>query len=190
MTGMHALWLPIVLSAVAVFVVSSLVHMLLDMVVGWHKHDFRPLPNQDAVMDALRPFGIAPGDYVLPRPGDMKDMRTPEFKEKINKGPKVVMTVLPPGMYGVGRSLGLWFVYLLVVNTFAAYVTGRALPPGADYLHVFRFAGTTAFLGFSGALWQAWVWYNKSLGTTIRSTIDGLIYALVSAGIFGYLWPR
>ncbi len=90
MTGMHALWLPIVLSAAAVFVVSSLVHMLLDMVVGWHKHDFRPLPNQDAVMAALRPFAIAPGDYTLPRPDNMQQMRSPEFKEMINKGPKVV----------------------------------------------------------------------------------------------------
>lgn len=141
-------------------------------------------------MNALRPFGIAPGDYMLPRPDNMKDMQSAEFKERIMKGPKVIMTVLPPGMWGMGRNLGLWFAYLLVVNTFAAYVTGRALAPGADYLHVFRFVGATAFLGFSLALWQMWVWYQRSLGTTIRSTIDGLIYALVTAGIFGQFWPR
>ena len=190
MTGMHALWIPIVLSAVAVFFVSFVVHMALDMVIAWHKNDYQQVPNQDAVMDALRPFAIAPGDYMLPRAGSMAALRTPEFMEKMNKGPKIVMTVLPNGMSGMGRNLGLWFVYLLVVNTFAAYVTGRALPPGSDYLHVFRFVGTTAFLGFSVALWQMWIWYRRALGTTIRSTIDGLLYALVTAGIFGYFWPR
>ncbi|MGH7654515.1 MAG: hypothetical protein ACREN6_07630 [Gemmatimonadaceae bacterium] len=190
MTGMHALWIPIVLSAVALFLVSSLIHMALDAIIGWHKHDYEKVPNQDAVMDALRPFAIPQGDYMLPSPDSMKDMRSAEYKEKIMKGPKVIMTVLPPGMWGMGRNLGLWFVYLLVVNAFAAYVTGRALPPGADYLQVFRFVGTAAFLGFSVALWQMWIWYQRSLGTTIRSTIDGLIYALVAAGIFGHFWPR
>lgn len=190
MTGMHALWIPIVLSAVAVFVVSSIIHMALDAVIPWHKNDYREVPNQDAVMNALRPFAIAPGDYMLPRAGSMEVMRTPEFMEKLNKGPKIVMTVMPNGMTGMGRNLGFWFVYLVAVNTFAAYVTGRALPPGAEYLQVFRFAATTAFMGFSLALWQASIWYQRSLGTTIRSTIDGLIFALITGGIFGYFWPR
>jgi hypothetical protein len=190
MTGMHALWIPIVLSAVVLFVVSSLFHMMLDMIIPWHNQDYAKVPQQDAVMNALRPFAIPPGDYMLPRPDNMKDMRTPEFMERLNKGPKVIMTVMPNGMSGMGRSLGLWFVYLLGVNVFAAYVTGRALAPGAAYLPVFRFAATTAFLGFTAALWQGWIWYQRSLGTTIRSTIDGLIYALIAGGLFGHFWPR
>jgi hypothetical protein len=187
---MHALWIPIVLAAVATFLVSSIIHMAVDVVIPWHKNDYGQVPNQDAVMEALRPFALAPGDYMLPRPDTMKDMQSDAFKAKLMKGPKVIMTVLPPGMWGMGRNLGLWFAYLLVVNACAAYVTGRALPPGADYLPVFRFAGTAAFLGFSVALWQMWIWYQRSLGTTLRSSIDGLIYALISAGIFGHFWPR
>jgi hypothetical protein len=190
MTGMHALWIPIVLSAAAIFVVSSIIHMMLDKLIPWHKNDYSKVPQQDAVMAALRPFAIPPGDYLLPRPDTMEDMRTPEFMEKVNKGPKVVMTVMPNGIGSMGRSLGLWFLYLLGVNVFAAYVTGRALPPGAEYLAVFRFVGTTAFLGFAAALWQGWIWFQRSLGTTIRSTIDGLIFALIAGGIFGYFWPR
>ena len=186
MTGMHALWMPIVLSSVIVFIVSSVIHMASP----WHKNDYPQLPNQDAIMDALRPFKMAPGDYMLPRPSSMAEMKTPAFIEKVNKGPKVVMTVMQPGMTGMGKNLAGWFVYLLAVNTFAAYVAGRALPVGAGYLHVFRFVGTTAFLGFSLALWQLTIWYSRSMSITVKSTIDGLIYALLAAGTFGWLRPR
>ena len=187
MTGMHALWQPMVLSAVIVFVASSLIHMLLS---GWHASDYAKLPSQDAVMDALRPFGIAPGDYAMPRPDSMADMRSAAFKEKADKGPRMILTVLPNGFSGMGAQMGAWFVYCLAISVFAAYVSGRAMPPGSNYLHVFRFAGVTAFLGYSGALWQLSIWYRRSLTTTITSTIDGFIYALLTAGTFGWLWPR
>ena len=190
MTGMHALWIPIIVSSIAIFVVSSIIHMMVDTVIPWHKNDYRAVPQEDAVMNALRPFAIPPGDYFFPRPASMADMKTAEYMDKANKGPKIVMTVMPNGMGGMGRNLGFWFVYLLVVNVFAAYITGRALAPGAEYLSVFRFAATTAFLGFSLALWQASIWYQRSLGTTVRSTIDGLIFGLIAGGIFGYFWPR
>ena len=186
MTGMHALWIPIVLSAVIVFVVSSIIHMMSP----WHKGDYPQLPNQDAIMDALRPFALAPGDYMLPRPNDMADMKSDAFKEKVNRGPKLIMTVMQPGMTGMGKNLAGWFVYLLVVGVFAAYVAGRALPTSADYLHVYRFVGVTSFLAYAGALWQASIWYSKPVSTTVKSTIDGLIYALLTAGTFGWLWPR
>jgi hypothetical protein len=187
MTGMHALWMPIVLSAVFVFVASSLIHMVLS---GWHASDYGKLPNQDAVMDALRPFAISPGDYMVPRPDSMADMRSAAFKEKTDKGPRIVMTVLPNGFSGVGAQMGSWFAYCLVISVFAAYVAGRALRPGTEYLHVFRFAGVAAFLGYSAALWQLSIWYRRSLTTTIKATIDGFIYALLTAGTFGWLWPR
>jgi hypothetical protein len=186
MTGMHALWLPIVLAAVFCHIVSALVHMVLP----WHKSDYPKLPNQDAIMDALRPFSLQPGDYMLPRPDSMADMKSAAFLEKVNKGPKVIMTVMQPGMHGMGKQLGMWFVYLLVVNAFAAYITGRALPVGSDYLRVFRFVGATSFMGFALALWQLQIWYSRSTSTTIKSTVDGLIYALITAGTFGWLWPR
>ena len=100
MTGMQALWLPIVLSAVFAFIASSILHMMTH----WHASDYTKLPNEDAIMDALRPFAIPPGDYVMPRPNDMRDMGSPEFKEKMNKGPKIMMTVLPTGMTRDGQA--------------------------------------------------------------------------------------
>ena len=185
MTGLSALWLPILLSAVFVFVASSLIHMASP----WHKSDFPKMANEDQVMDALRPLAIAPGDYFFPRPGQREDMKSAAFAEKVKKGPVVLMTVMPGGM-AMGRNLAMWFFYIVVMSAFAAYVAGRALPPGTVYLQVFRFAGATAFIGYSAALWQMSIWYRRSWTTTIKSTVDGLIYAMLTAGTFGWLWPR
>ncbi len=186
MMGLSALWLPILLSSVIVFVVSSVIHMVLP----WHKSDYPQVPNEEKVIEALRPLAIPPGDYMIPRASSMQQMRSPEFIEKMQKGPVMVLTVMPSGSSGMGRNLALWFLYSAVVSLFAGYVTGRALPPGTEYLRVFRFAGTTAFLGYSLALWQMSIWYRRAWSTTLKATVDGLIYALLTAGMFGWLWPH
>ena len=186
MTALSLLWLPILLSSIIVFIASSVIHMFTP----WHKSDYLKVPDEDRVMDALRPMNIPPGDYMMPRPASLADLKSAEFLEKRKRGPVMVFTVMPSGPFAMGKQLAFWFVYSCAIGTFAAYVTGRALPVGTAYLHVFRFAGTIAFVGYSLALWQMTIWYNRSVGTTIRSTIDGLIYALLTAGTFGWLWPR
>ena len=185
MVGIAALWLPILLSAVLVFIVSSIIHMMSP----WHKNDYPMLANQDRVMDALRPLNIPPGDYFIPRPKDRAEMRDPAFVEKTKRGPVVVFTVFPSAMNMTKNLIG-WFVYLLVVGFFAAYVAGRALPGGSPYLSVFRFVGVTAFLAYTLALWQMTIWYNRALMTSVKVTVDGLIYGLLTAGMFGWLWPK
>ncbi len=186
MVGLFTLWLPILLSSVIVFMVSSVIHIASP----WHKNDYPKMPNEDMAMDALRPLNIPPGDYMVPRSSSMREMRSPEFIEKLNKGPVFMMTIWPNGQTGMGKNLVMWFVYLIVVGIFAGYVAGRALPVGAAYLQVFRFVGTTAFVGYSLALWQMSIWYRRAWNATIKSTVDGLIYALLTAGTFGWLWPR
>ena len=186
MTGLTALWLPILLASVFVFLASSIIHMASP----WHKSDYPRVPTEDRVMDALRPLAIPPGDYMVPRPASREDMRSPEFLEKMKKGPVMMLTVMPNGQMSMGRNLGLWFLYLLAVSLFAAYVAGRVLPAGAQYLQVFRFAGTAAFLGYAVALWQMSIWYRRAWSTTIKATVDGLIYAMLTAGTFGWLWPH
>jgi hypothetical protein len=186
MTGLSVLWLPILLSSVVVFILSSIIHMALP----WHKGDYRRVPDEDRFRDAIGPMAIPPGDYMVPRASSMKEMRSPGFVEKMTKGPVLMLTVMPNGPASMASSLVLWFLYSAVVGLFAAYIAGRALPAGAPYLSVFRFAGATAFLGYSAALWQMSIWYRRPWSTTIKTTVDGLIYALFTAGVFGWLWPR
>jgi hypothetical protein len=185
MVSVLSLGIPILVSAIFVFVASSILHMVLP----FHRHDYQPVGKEDDVMEALRRFGIRPGDYLLPCPSSPAAMKDPKFIEKRAKGPIVVMTVMSSTSVSMGKSLAQWFAYAIVVSVFAAYVTGQALAPGADYLRVFQFAGTTAFLGYSLALMQHSIWYHRSWATTARSMIDGLIYGLLTAGAFGWLWP-
>ena len=186
MVELQLLWLPILVSTVFMFIASSIIHMA----PLWHKSDYPAAPHQDKIQDALRPLNIPPGEYMVPRGDCHADMKKPEFIEKLNKGPVMIMTVLPNGQFTMGGPLAMWFVYGLVVSLFAAYIAGRALPVGAHYLSVFRFAGATAFIGYTLALWQMTIWYKRSCSTTLKSTFDGLIYALLTGGVFGWLWPR
>ncbi|HEU4748477.1 MAG TPA: hypothetical protein VFS56_08240, partial [Gemmatimonadaceae bacterium] len=182
MTGIMSLWLPILLSSVIVFLVSAVIHMA----PLWHKNDYPRVPNEDQLINALRPLAIPPGDYLVPRASGPAEMKSPEFEEKMRAGPNMILTVLPNGPWTMGRNLGLWFAYVVVVGIFTAYVSGRAVPPGSPYLEVFRFAGVAAFLAYSVGLWQMSIWFRRSWSLTIWATIDGLIFALLTAGVFGW----
>ena len=185
MTTIAALWMPIIVAAVLVFIASSIIHMA----PLWHRSEFPKAPNEDRILDALRPFSIPPGDYMLPRASDMKDMKSPQFTEKMKRGPVVIMTVLPNGPPRMGKNLTLWFIYVVAVGIFAAYITGLTLAPGTGYLTVFRIASATAFIGYAVALWQMSIWYHRAWSTTLKLTLDGLIYSLLTGGAFGWLWP-
>jgi len=187
MVGVLALWLPILVAAVLVFVASSIIHMFLP----YHKTDWGKVPAEDGVMDALRAFNIPPGDYGVPHAGTTEVMKSEEFKERVKKGPVLFMTVFPEGdPFDMRSQLAQWFGYSLLVGVFAAYIAGRALGPGAEYLSVFRFAGCMAFVGYALAHMQRSIWYKQSWSTTIKNMFDGLVYGLLTAGSFAWLWPE
>lgn len=186
MVPIHALWLPILLSAVIVFVASSIIHMALPI----HKSDYRKLPDETKVLDTLRASGVTPGrEYRFPY-CTQKEMKTPENIEKLKRGPVGLLVIMPNGAMNMGKFLGQWFVYCVVVSIFAAYLTGRTRAPGTEYLEVFRVAGTAAFLGYSLAQAQNAIWRGATWGVTLKHMLDGLIYGLLTAGTFGWLWPK
>ena len=185
MVPITSLWLPILLSAVAVFAISSIIHMLLP----YHRSDFKRVPREDAVMDALRAFDIPPGDYVIPCAGSSKEMSSPEYLEKVKKGPVAFVTFMTPGPPAMGKSLALWFGFSLLLGIFAAYLAGRLLGPGTDYLTVFRVTGTVTFIGYGvGSLGDS-IWKGVPWSVTFKNLLDALIYALLTGGVFGWLWP-
>lgn len=186
MVSAMSLWLPILVSAVIVFIASSIIHMVLP----FHRGDMKRLPNEADVLEVFRKGNVPPGDYVFPFAGSMAAMKDPEYIARYAKGPVGFLTLMPGGPITMTTSLILWFIYSLVVSLFAGYVAGAALQPGAHYSEVFRFAGTVAFVGYSLALLQSSIWYKRNWGTTFRVVIDGFVYALLTAGTFGWLWPR
>lgn len=180
------LW-PTLLATVAVFIVSSLIHT----VSPWHKSDYPSVPDEDAFRKAVGGLRIPPGDYFVPKPASRAEMRSPEFLAKLTEGPRVIMTVLPNGYGSMAKPLIGWLIYCLVVTIIAGHVAFGVLHDrNPSYRDIFHTVALTAFAGYSLALWQARIWFEKSLSVTIKGTIDGLIYAIVTAGVFGYMWPR
>jgi hypothetical protein len=186
MVGLSALWMPIVVSAVFVLIALLIIHGLL----GWHKGDMTAVPDEAKVMETLRSLNVQPGDYRFPYGNSTAEMTTPEFEEKMKQGAVGIMTIWPSGGINMGKMLGQWFVYSLGIAVLAAYITGRTHGPGAPYLHVFRVSSVVAFCCYAVAHWQNWIWWGKSTRFTMTSSLDGIIYALLTGGTFGWLWPR
>ncbi len=180
------LWMPIVLAAVLVFLVSSILHMVLT----YHRADYKRLPDEAGTAEVLRRSGIAPGFYSFPYCTSNKEMGTPEMQEKLRQGPVGLLILRPSGLPNMGKYLATWFAFCLLVSVFVAYLAGRTLGPGTDYLQVFRVAGTTAFMAYGVGQIVNSIWHGYPWGNTVRALLDGLVYALMTAGAFGWLWPR
>jgi hypothetical protein len=186
MVSLSMLWLPILLSAVIVFLASSILHMVLP----FHKSDYRQLPEEEKVLDAIRASGATPGRVYFFPFTTHKEMKSPATMEKFKRGPVGLLTVIRSGPPAMAKGLAQWFLYCLVIGVFVAYLTGRTQIHGTPYLEVFRVAGTTAFLGYAAAQAQDSIWKGQSWGVTFKHVCDGLIYGLLTAGTFGWLWPR
>lgn len=186
MVPLLALWMPIVAAAVFVFVLSSVLHMALK----YHASDYRPLPREAETLAALRAAGLTPGTYNFPYCASHQEMGSAAMTEKWRTGPVGTMTVLPSGPPNMGRYLGLWFAHCLLVGLFAAYLTGRTLAPGTEYLQVFRVSGAAAFMAYGVGNFANSIWKGQPWRATVKEIFDGLLYALVTGGAFGWLWPR
>jgi hypothetical protein len=141
MVGLAALWMPIVVSAVFVFIALLILHMM----PGWHKGDMIAVPGEDKVMETLRNLNVRPGDYRFPYGSTVAEMEAPAFKEKMKQGPVGNMSIQPSGDINMGKLMGQWFVYSLVIAVIVAYVTGQTHAQGAPYIEVFRVSGSVTF---------------------------------------------
>lgn len=180
------LWLPILVSAVFVFIASSVIHMAIPL----HKSDYKRLPNEDKALDSLRQHGLQPGQYMFPSASSMKEMGSPEMIAKMNQGPVGYMILLPNGPFRIGRSLGQWFVLSIVISFFVAYVAGLGLEPGAETTLVFRMTSSVALLGYGVSAATDSIWKGVSWGVTARFLFDGLVYGIATAAAFAWLWPE
>ncbi len=185
MMSLTDLWLPILVAGVFVFIVSSILHMVIPI----HKSDYKKMSGEEKVLAEMRTQGVQPGGYSFPCAGTMKNMGSPEMVEKFNQGPVGFLTVVPSGVPAMGKSLTQWFMFSILVGVFIAYAAALGLDPGAAYMAVFRLTGTVAILGYAmGALPDS-IWKGRGWGITLKFVFDGVVYGLVTAGTFGWLWP-
>lgn len=185
MVALIDLWLPILLAAVLVFVVSSILHMVIPL----HRSDYRKLPGEADILEAMRAQGVSPGLYSFPFPASMKDMSSPEHLEKMDQGPVGLLTIIPNGPPRMGKSLVQWFLFSILIGVFVGYVGSFVLAAGADYMTVFRLTGTVAILGYAFNTIPESIWKGLSWVTSAKFIFDGVVYGLVTAGVFAWLWP-
>jgi hypothetical protein len=185
MVSLNALWLPILLSAVIVFIASSIIHMVLP----YHRSNYKKLPDEDNIRKILRAANLTPGLYHTPF-CTHKEMNSPEAKAKFAEGPVALMTVFPSGPVNMGKFLGQWLAFLLVVGVFLAYLAGHTLAPDTPYRAVFRVVGAAAFLAYGVGILSNGIWKGQPWSVVAKEVFDGLIYSLLTAGVFGWLWPR
>jgi len=181
--ALSGLWLPILLSAIIVFMTSSIIWMFMQ----YHNSDWKPLPDEDAVRGALS--GTPPGQYSLPHAADNKARQSVEWQEKFKNGPAGMIIVIPHGSLAMGKQLGQWLVYCIVISILVAYVASVSLAAGAEYLKVFQVVGTVATLAYSGSAAMGAIWFGHQWSRTSKDILDGIIYGLLTAGCFGWLWP-
>lgn len=180
------LWLPILLAAVFVFIISSVLHMVIPL----HKGDYGKLGGEDAILDSIRAQNVRPGTYMFPSCGSMKEMNTPEMRAKYDRGPVGIMTILPSGSPRIGVNLLVWFLYSILVSLFVAYIAWHGVSPGVEYLEVFRITGASAILAYAASPIVDSIWKGQRWSTTGKFIFDGVLYALATAGTFGWLWPE
>lgn len=185
MNAIANLWMPILLTAVLVFFASSLIHMVFK----WHNSDYRKFDNEDEVRAAVR-ASTPPGQYCFPHCVDMKDMASEEMMKKFTEGPIGFVTISPAGPPTMGKKLVQWFIYSLLIAaiagclTFGAYPAGNASAKAAGHM-----VGLISFLAYVGGSVQMGIWMGKPWGSVGKDALDGLIYGIVSALVFWWLWP-
>lgn len=185
MVPLAALWLPILLSAVIVFIASSILHMVLP----YHRSDYSPLADEEKLLAPIRQANLKPALYVFPF-CTPKEMKSPAAQERYKQGPVGFLTIMRNGPPAMGKYLVQWFLFCWIVSFFVGYLAAHTMAPGIRYLAVFRVVGTAAFLAYGLGHLSNGIWRGQRWGMTIKDVIDGLIYGLLTAGTFGWLWPR
>ena len=184
MLAIASLWLAILISAGVVWIAA----MLVWMVLPYHQSDYKGFPDEDAVRKVLGQT-LAPGQYNIPHIPSRKDGDKPEVRQKFDEGPIGFMTVLPSGFPSLVRGMLLSFIYYLLIGGAVAYVCTRTIPPGADYLAVFRISGTVAWLAYGAAVIPDAIWFGRPWSAIGKQLLDAFIFGTLTGGVFGWLWP-
>lgn len=189
MAFLAQLWLPIVVSAVLVFVVSAVTHMFIPA----RQTEWGHLPKEGDLQEALR--GARPGLYGFPMPASPDQRNKPAAMQRWAEGPSGWLALVPAGPIDMGRNLGLSLLMNLFVSFVAAYVATLTLGsvPLSMVPHervVFRVVSSIGFLAYAvGSIYEA-IWFWRPWKSLAYTAVDALLYGLVMGGTFGWLWPR
>lgn len=177
------LWLPILLSASAVWVFSNIAWVALPH----HKNDFIGLPDEDAFVDILRKSGIKPGNYLFPDFRAREAMKSEKVTQALEAGPVGHLSVWRTPVT-MGSKLIATFIVYFVVSTLIAYLTRVALPGAAPFPKVFQVAATAGILAYCFSFIPNALWFGAYKRSIVASFIDGILYGAITGAIFAWRW--
>ncbi len=184
MVLLSQLWLPVLVSAIVVFLASFLAWMVLPH----HKKDIKTLPNEKALTDHLRSLALPAGTYMWPGCQPGQGMDSQEFKDRYAAGPWGSINVLA-SRPNFGRNLVLTFLFYIVVSVFVGYLSSLARPAGAAFLPVFRVAGAAGVLAYCAGSIPNAIFFGKPGRFVLTDLVDGIVYGLLTGATFALLWP-
>ena len=186
MNELAGLWIPIVVSALAVLGASCVVHVF----IAQRLRNWKTLPEEDATVEHLQKSGTAPGFYVFPRRYSRASNGSEEaYVHRMESGPwgSVNVRARQPSM---GRSLVQSLTFCLVTSVFVAYLGTLALSPGDDFSRVFQVIGTAGILAYAfGGIPNA-IWLGMDFRSAVLDVVDGTLCGLITGAVFGMLWPN
>ena len=177
--------LPIVLASVAVFILSTIIHMAMP----WHKSDYGIVPNDDAAIAAIQSLNLAPDDYAVPNPRLPFGGKNPNFIANFERGPAFHMTLIPPGGMHMGKYMGGWFGFNLLISAIAGWVTSSIVAPGGDTHAAFHFSAIITACSYGFGAWPLSIWYHRKWSTALKGTFDAILYGLTTGAVFMWMWP-
>lgn len=185
------LWLPILLSSVAVWFVS----IIASMALPHNRQDWIALPNppgEDGFMDYLRKSDIKPGNYLFPDFRSSEAMKSAKVEKALNEGPVGHLSVWRTPLTMGDKLVGTFIVYL-VVSILIAYLSLVAIQPvasPASFAKVFQITATAGVLAYGFSFIPSALWWGSYTRTIIANTVDGVVYGVMTGAIFAWLWPR
>lgn len=184
MSELAALWLPILVSAVAVFFAS----FLAWVVIGHHTPDWKELPEEEGTMDFLRKSGVHAGLYMFPMARTQEQLKDEAKQQRMNTGPWGTINVWS-GPVHMGSNLLRTFVFYLVTSFFIGYLGTLGLDPGATFSKVFQLTGTAGILAYAFGGIPNHIWFGTHRRPMLMDIIDGVAFGLITGLVFALMWP-
>lgn len=188
MVSLANLWLPILVSAAAVWIASAIAWIVMPH----HKGEHKPFPDEDAVLAAIRGQNVPPGIYAFPD-WDPSKSKDPAFIAKMTAGAMGMVHVWPANAMDpktMGGKMIMTFSYCIIVSALLAYLGTMALPKGVEFMHVFRFIGTAGIMSYTLSRIPIDICFNTPRRNMIAAMIDGIAFGLITGAVFGWLWPH
>ena len=186
MNELAGLWIPIVVSSLAVLGASCVVHVF----IAQRLRNWKTLPEEDATVEQLQKSGTGPGFYVFPGTQNRASGASEESRlHRMESGPWGTANIRAR-QPSIGKALVQSFTFCLVTSILVAYLGTLALSPGDDFSRVFQVIGTAGILAYAfGGIPNA-IWLGLDFRSAVLDVVDGIFCGLITGAVFGILWPN